>query len=163
MSSAPNSEAPISQPPAGPPRTDPAQPFAAPAAGLPKASGLRVATGVVAIVVAVIGVIFSAARLFSKMPGSSTTPYIGWMTLVLVVGVLGMLVTGVVILAKQRKRTGSTPWLIGSFAALIILSCLGLNLDPHNGTPGAQAILIPLSLAVVVLAGLVILIEKGRR
>lgn len=128
----------------------------------PKASGMRVGTGVVAIVVAAMGILLVGIRLFTKSLGSST-PFMGWMNFLLIVGVLGCLVTGIVILAKQRKRGGATPWLVASFAVLIVLACLGLNSDYNNGTPGGQAIMIPCALAAAVLAALVIVLEKLRR
>jgi uncharacterized membrane protein SirB2 len=128
----------------------------------PKASGMRIGAGVVAIVVAATGILLVAIRLFTKSLGSST-PLMGWMNFLLIVGVLGCLVTGIVILAKQRKRGGATPWLIASFAVLIVVACLGLNSDYNNGTPGGQAIMIPSALAATVLAALVIVLEKFRR
>ncbi|HEX9088492.1 MAG TPA: hypothetical protein VF867_13310 [Arthrobacter sp.] len=159
-----NSEGPVSPPHHTAPVAGQGQPY--PLYGYapkPKSSGLRIATGVVALVIAAYGLILAAARLFTptRLLGSST-PYIGWMNFFLIVGVLGCLVTGIVILANQRRKGGATPWLVGSFAVLIVLACLGLNADPHNGTPGGQAILIPFALAVAILATLVIVLEKKR-
>ncbi|MFF2244293.1 hypothetical protein ACFVTM_08960 [Arthrobacter sp. NPDC058130] len=157
-----SSETPLSQPP----RTETPAGFAQPQYPVhgpaPKASGLRVATGVVALVIAPFAVLLVGVRLFARHMGPST-PFLGWMNFLLLVGAVGCLVTGIVILAKQRKRGGTTPWLVGSFAGLIVLGCLGLNTVLANGTPGGQAILIPCALAVAVLAALVIILEKRRR
>jgi hypothetical protein len=127
----------------------------------PKASGLRIAMGVVAHAIAAFGILYVGVRLFTKTYAPSA-PAAPWMNFRLIVGVLGCLVTGIVILAKQRKRGGAIPWLVGSFAILLVLACPGISADLHNSTPGAQAIMIPSALAVAVLATLVIVLEKKR-
>lgn len=129
----------------------------------PKASGMRIGTGVVAIVLAVVGILFACAFLFQKSAYGASTPFNGWMNFFLIVGSVGSLVTGIVILAKQRKRGGATPWLVTSFAALVVIACLGFMSSRSMGLPGAPVITLPFALAATALAILVIVLEKSRR
>lgn len=71
--------------------------------------------------------------------------------------------TGIVILAKQRKRGGATPWLVAAFSALVAAGCLGLIAGRTGGLPGFNTITLPVALVALVLAALVILKEKTRR
>lgn len=128
----------------------------------PKASPLRISAGVVGLVLSVVGILFSGILLFGRNGGSST-PLNGWMILFVIVGSIGSLVTGIVILAKQRKRGGATPWLVLSFAALVVVACLSFMATRDIGLPGAPPMIMPFALATAVLAGLVILMEKLRR
>ena len=68
----------------------------------PKASPLRVAVGVVALVLSEVGVFFAGLLLLGPHGGDST-PLDVRMVLFLIVGSIGCLVTGIVILAKQRN------------------------------------------------------------
>jgi hypothetical protein len=124
------------------------------------ASALRISTGVVALVLSVVGIIFAGMLLFVRHSGAST-PFNGWMNFFLIVGSIGCLVTGIVILAKQRKRGGATPWLVASFAVLVVVACLVMAAR-NTGLPGATVITLPAALAVTVLAVLVIVKEKTR-
>lgn len=74
-----------------------------------------------------------------------------------------MLVTGIVIIVKQKKRGGATPWLVASFAALLLMAALGLDSLDYSGTPGADRITLFAALAVIAPAVLVILTERPRR
>lgn len=94
--------------------------------------------------------------------GGASTPFNGWMNFFLIVGSIGSLVTGIVILAKQRKRGGATPWLVGSFSALAVVGCLGAMAGGSAGLPGAWGISLLLALPVVALAVLVIALEKRK-
>lgn len=77
------------------------------------------------------------------------------MNVFLIVGSIGCLVTGIVILAKQRKQGGVTPWLVTSFSGLMMLGCLGFMVAGNSGLPGAPLMVLPLALATLVLAILV--------
>lgn len=121
---------------------------------------LRISAGVVTLVLSISGLTMAAARLFTKGLGGST-PFNGWMNFILIVGAVGSLVTGIVIIAKQRKTFGATPWLVGSFTALVLIACLGLL--PAPGLPGLTLITLPVALAALVLAALVIAMERSRR
>ncbi|WP_427136702.1 hypothetical protein [Pseudarthrobacter sp. S9] len=128
----------------------------------PAASPLRISAGVVALVLSVVGIIFAGAFLFSKHGGAST-PFNGWMNFFLIVGSIGCLVTGIVIIAKQRKRGGATPWLVASFAALVVIACLGFMSSGNSGLPGAPVITLPAALATAILAVLVVVKDKTPR
>ncbi|MGO4230157.1 hypothetical protein AB4Y72_14945 [Arthrobacter sp. YAF34] len=127
------------------------------------ASALRVSAGVLALIVSVIGVVFAGAFLLSKSSDGGSTPFNGWMNFFLIVGAIGCLVTGIVILAKQRKRGGATPWLVAAFAACLVISCLGFMSSISYNLPGAPIITLPLALATLILAVLVIAKDKVRR
>ncbi|RAX43899.1 hypothetical protein DQ354_18100 [Arthrobacter sp. AQ5-06] len=76
-----------------------------------------------ALIMAFLGIIGSCMLLFMRHSGAST-PFYGWMNFFLIVGSIGCLVTGIVILAKQRKRGGATPWLVAFFGAMAVIACL---------------------------------------
>ena len=126
----------------------------------PPASGLRVAAGVVALVASVVGVMIAGVFLFPRRGGAST-PFNGWMNFFLVVGSIGSLVTGIVILAKQRKQGGATPWLVTCFSGLMVIACLGFMAANDCGLPGTPLIILPFALATLVIAILVAV--KGKR
>jgi len=128
----------------------------------PAASPLRISAGVVALVLSVVGIFFAGVFLFSKHGGASS-PFNGWMNFFLIVGSVGCLVTGIVIIAKQRNRGGATPWLVASFAALVVIACLGFMGDGESGLPGAPVITLPAALATAILAVLVVVKDKTRR
>lgn len=128
----------------------------------PKASPLRISAGVVALILSVVGIFFAGLVLFVPHRGGST-PLNGWMNFFLIVGSIGSLVTGIVILAKQRKRGGATPWLVASFAALVVIACLSFMATRDIGLPGAPGMTMPFALGTAILAVLVILMEKFRR
>lgn len=160
-----NVESPTGQPFAHETNDRPAGQHRAPAVWQPgpPASALRISAGVLALIVAVIGVIFAGAFLFSKSSDGGSTPLNGWMNFFAIVGSIGCLVTGIVIIAKQRKRGGATPWLVASFAALIVISCLGFMSSLSYNLPGAPVITLPVALATLVLTVLVIVKDKSRR
>ncbi|GAA1772338.1 hypothetical protein GCM10009712_20450 [Pseudarthrobacter sulfonivorans] len=142
----------------------PAGQYYPPAGWQPKlpASGLRIATGVVALVMSVFGIFTACMFLFTRHSGASS-PFNGWMNFFLIVGSIGCLVTGIVILAKQRKRGGATPWLVASFGALGAIACLGFMAGGNSGLPGAFDIILPVALATVILALLVTVLVKPKR
>lgn len=156
-----NAEHPNAQQPT--PTTSPelAGQYPAPGYWQPKApaSPLRIAAGVVALVLSALGILTAGILLFTIHSGAST-PLNGWLNFFLIVGSVGCLVTGIVILAKQRKRGGATPWLVASFAALVVIACLGFMAGRSSGLPGAWNIILPPALATLVLAVLVIV--KGK-
>lgn len=84
--------------------------------------------------------------------GGASTPYNGWMNFFLIVGSIGSLVTGIVILAKQRKQGGAIPWLVTAFSGSMVLGCLGFMAGGNSGLPGAPLIVLPFALATLVLA-----------
>jgi uncharacterized membrane protein SirB2 len=120
----------------------------------PPSSPLRIAAGVLALIASVVGVMMAGVLLFARHGGAST-PFNGWMNFFLIVGSIGCLVTGIVIMAKQRKRGGSTPWLVTSFSGLTVIGCLGFMAAGNSGLPGAPLIILPFALATLVLAILV--------
>jgi hypothetical protein len=127
---------------------------------------MRIATGVVALVLAVVGDLFAGVFLFGETSYGASTPFNGWMNFFLIVGSIGSigsLVTGIVILAKQRKLGGATPWLVASFAALVMIACMGFMAADNTGYPGLPIMTLPFALATTLLAALVILLEKTRR
>ncbi|GAA2134438.1 hypothetical protein GCM10009825_18060 [Arthrobacter humicola] len=126
------------------------------------ASPLRIATGVVALVLPVVGLPFAAALLFSKGLGPGS-PFNGWMNFFLIVGSIGCVVTGIVIIAKQRRRGGATPWLVGSFALLVVIACLGMLASPRASFPGFILITVLVAIATLILAILVIVMDKAKR
>ncbi|WP_146187383.1 hypothetical protein [Arthrobacter sp. HMWF013] len=125
------------------------------------ASPLRISTGVVALVLSVVGIPFAGMLLFVRHGGDST-PFNGWMNFFIIVGSIGCLVTGVIIMIKQRKRGGATPWLVISFSGLAVIACLG-SMVSGNGLPGGWAITLLFALATMVLAVLVIVKDKGAK
>lgn len=125
-------------------------------------SGMRVAAGVLALIASVVG-LFSAALLLFMRHGGDSTPLNGWINFLLIVGSIGCLVTGIVIVAKQRKRGGATPWLVTSFAGLIVVVCLISILLRSSGLPGAWTLILPFALATLVLAVLVVVKDRRRR
>ncbi|MET4143805.1 hypothetical protein [Arthrobacter sp. UYCo732] len=159
-----STQQPGGQPPAQQPYPYPSGQYGPPANWQPKppASGLRIATGVVALVLFVFGIFTAGMFLFSRHSGASS-PLNGWMNFFLIVGSIGCLVTGIVIMAKQRKRGGATPWLVASFAALAVIACLGFLGGRDSGLPGAFTIILPVALAVTVLAVLVIVRGNARK
>lgn len=118
------------------------------------ASGLRIAAGVLALVASVVGIMIAGIYLFARHGGAST-PFNGWMNFFLIVGSIGCLVTGIVILAKQRKQGGATPWLVTAFSGSMVLGCLGFMAGGNSGLPGAPLIVLPFAMATLVLAILV--------
>ncbi|MDT0168887.1 hypothetical protein [Pseudarthrobacter sp. BRE9] len=125
----------------------------------PPASGLRVAAGVVALVSSVVGIMIAGIYLFVRHGGAST-PFNGWMNFFLIVGSVGCLVTGIVILAKQRRKGGATPRLVTSFSGLMVLGCLGFLVGGNSGLPGAPLMVLPFALATLVLGILVVVKDK---
>lgn len=125
------------------------------------ASPLRITTGVVALVLSVVGIPF-AGMLFFVRHGGDSTPFNGWMNFFLIVGSIGCLVTGIIIMIKQRKRGGATPWLVISFSGLAVIACLG-SMVSGNGLPGGWAITLLFALATTVLAVLVTVKDKGAK
>lgn len=115
------------------------------------ASGLRIAAGVLALVASVVGIMIAGIYLFVRHGGAST-PFNGWMNFFLVVGSIGCFVAGIVILAKQRKQGGATPWLVTAFSGSMVLGCLGFMAGGNSGLPGAPLIVLPFALATLVLA-----------
>lgn len=129
----------------------------------PVASPLRITTGVVSLAVAAWTVMFAAIRLFTKGLGGPSTPFVGWMNFLLIVGGIGCLVIGIVIIVKQKKRGGATPWLVVSFATFILVAALGLGSLDYSGTPGGDRITVFAALAALIPAALVIVQERFRR
>jgi uncharacterized membrane protein SirB2 len=128
----------------------------------PSASPFRITAGVVSLAVAVWTIQFVAIRLFTKGLGGST-PFGGWMNVLLIVGGIGCLVAGIVIIVKQKKRGGATPWLVGSFAAIVLVAALGLGSMDYSGTPGGDRITVFAALAALAPAAFVIVWERFRR
>ncbi|QOT19538.1 hypothetical protein [Paenarthrobacter sp. YJN-5] len=126
------------------------------------ASPWRITAGVVALAFGAWGVLYATVRLFTKGLGPST-PFVGWMNFLIIVGAIGCLVTGIVIIVKQRKRGGATPWLVGSFAAAILIAALGLGGMDYSGTAGGDKISMIAALVTIAFAGVVIVLEKNRR
>lgn len=125
------------------------------------ASGLRIGAGVVALIAGVLGVLFALVFLFDGHRGGST-PFNGFMNLFLIVGSVGSFVTGIVVMAKQRKRGGYTPRLLAGFAASSVIACLGFTAAGNTGIPGAWMIILPFALGTLILAVLVIVLEKRK-
>jgi uncharacterized membrane protein SirB2 len=117
----------------------------------PPSSPLRIAAGVLALIASVVGIMIAGIYLFVRHGGAST-PFNGWMNFFLVAGSIGCLVTGIVILAKQRKQGGATPWLVTSFSGLMVLGCLGFMVGGNSGLPGAPLLVLPFAMATLVLA-----------
>jgi uncharacterized membrane protein SirB2 len=126
------------------------------------ASPLRITAGVLALSVAAWSLLFAGIRLFGRDMGPSN-PFEGWMNFMLIVGAVGCLVTGIVVIAKQKKRGGATPWLVAGFAVLILVGALGLGSMVYSGTPGGDRITLFAAFAVLIPAALVIVMEKLRR
>lgn len=125
----------------------------------PPSSPLRIATGVLALIASVVGIMMAGILLFARHGGAST-PFNGWMNFFLIMGSVGCLVTGIVIMVKQRKRGGATPWLVTSFAGLIVIACLGFMAARNSGLPGAPVIILPFALATLVMAIMVVMKDK---
>lgn len=125
----------------------------------PPSSALRIAAGVLALIASVVGIMMAGIFLFARHGGAST-PFNGWMNFFLIAGSIGCLVTGIVIMAKQRKRGGSTPWLVTSFSGLVVIACLGFMIGRNSGLPGAPIMILPFALATLVLASLVVVKDK---
>jgi hypothetical protein len=134
----------------------------APASWQPASSPLRISAGVVGLVLSVVGIVLASALLFTKGLGPGS-PFLGWMNFFLIVGSIGCLVTGIVIIAKQRKRGGATPWLVATFAALAVIACIGMLAGPRSSFPGFVMITLPVALATGILAVLVIVRDKTPR
>lgn len=79
-----------------------------------KSSGLRVAAGIVSIVL-------GAFLLFASMAGFATNAIAG---LLLLVAALGSITTGIVLLASQRSRTRGAPITTITFAGFALLAAL---------------------------------------
>lgn len=126
----------------------------------PPSSPLRIAAGVLAIIASVVGIMIVGIFLFARHGGAST-PFNGWMNFFLIAGSIGSLVAGIVILVKQRKRGGATPWLVTSFSGLAVIGCLGFMAGGNSGLPGAPLLVLPFALATLVLAILVVVKDKS--
>lgn len=120
------------------------------------ASRLRITAAVFALIFAVLGIFEVLIVLFSRPPIAPSTPFVGWMNFLLLVGSVGSLVTGIVLLAKQRRRGGATPWLVAAFG---VVGALGAFLIPFPTmtVPGTVGMI---GLASVALCGLAVRSEQ---
>lgn len=128
------------------------------------ASPLRVTSGVLALAIGAWSALFAAVRLFTKGSlGGPSTPFVGWMNFLIILGAVGCLVTGIVIIVKQKKRGGATPYLVAGFDALLLIAALGLGTLVYSGTPGGDRITLFAAVVVLLSAGAVILHERSKR
>jgi hypothetical protein len=119
-----------------------------PAVPAPKSSGLRVAAGIV-------GIVLGAVLLFASMAGFASNVFAG---LLLLVAALGNVTTGIVLLASQRGRSRGAPITSITFAGFALMVAL-LAVPFLGGAVLFFAVL--LASPVIILLGLGLAREKN--
>lgn len=114
----------------------------------PKSSGLRIAAGIV-------GIVLGTLLLFSALAGFTHNVIAGFL---LLVAALGNVTTGIVLLASQRSRNRGAPITCLSFAGFALLTAL-LAVPFLGGAVLFFAVL--LATPVVILLGLGLAREKN--
>ncbi|MHC6231747.1 hypothetical protein ACX5I6_19620 [Arthrobacter sp. MMS24-T111] len=114
----------------------------------PKSSGLRVAAGIV-------GIVLGALLLFPALAGFAHNVIAGFL---LLVAALGNVTTGIVLLASQRSRNRGAPITSLSFAGFALLTAL-LAVPFLGGAVLVFAVL--LAIPVVILMGIGLAREKS--
>lgn len=123
------------------------------------ASPLRITTGVFGLIFAVLGLFIALAILFSEPILIASTPTNGLLNFLLIVGSVGSLVTSIVLLAKQRRRAGATPYLVAAFS---IVGCISALLLPFPLRGGAGTITACAALVSMVLSIATVFVERRR-
>lgn len=127
------------------------QPYSAPPMRQPS-SGLRISAGVLGIALGTWNMVMFFAIMASSYGPS--TPLVGWINFLHLVGTLAVLTLGILIIVKHRRRSRPIPaMLLGSTAALILVDIAAADL---NWLPGLATLTLCGGVPLVVLSLLVL-------
>lgn len=127
----------------------------APTATRQPSSGLRITAGILGIALGV----WNLVAFFALMASSygPSTPLVGWVNFLHLVGTLAVLTLGIMIIVKHRRRSRPIPaMLLGAAAALILVD---IAVAGVNWAPGIATLTLAGGVPTAVLAALVLSTE----
>lgn len=120
-------------------------------------SGLRVSAGILGIALGAWNLVMFFAMMVNSYGPS--TPLVGWLNFLHLVGTLAVLTLGIMIIAKHRRRSKPIPaMLLGGTLGLIVVDIAAAD---ANWLPGLATLTLAGGLPTAVLAALVLFKESG--